>query len=87
MYGNAVLDKDGVSAAVHAATMAAYLDHHGLTLFDQLNEIYKEYGLHISNNSYYICHDAELIKKIFNKIRAHNGRDSVSFKKNDISMI
>lgn len=78
MYGSAVLDKDGVSAAVHVATMYAYLNKHRITLTDQLNEIYKEYGLHIADNSYFICHDPDLINKIFNQIRAHNGRDSVS---------
>lgn len=76
MYGSAVLDKDGVSAAVHVATMYAYLNKHRITLTDQLNEIYKEYGLHIADNSYFICHDPDLINKIFNQIRAHNGRDS-----------
>lgn len=74
MYGSAVLDKDGVSAAVHVGTMISYLHHHGLSLKEQLDEIYKEYGYHISDNSYYICHDPDLIKEIFEKIRNYNGK-------------
>lgn len=78
MYGSAVLDKDGVSAAVHVGTMISYLHHHGLSLKEQLDEIYKEYGYHISDNSYYICHDPDLIKEIFEKIRNYNGKCTVS---------
>lgn len=81
MCGSAVLDKDGVSAAVHLATMAAYLHHHGLTLTQQLAEIYLEYGIHTSSNSYFICHDAEKIKKIFDRLRNFNGPNTVSIKK------
>ncbi|GLV32537.1 Phosphoglucomutase 2a [Carabus blaptoides fortunei] len=74
MYGSEVLDKDGVSAAVHVGTMISYLYHHGLSLKEQLDEIYKEYGYHISDNSYYMCHDPDLTKNIFEKIRNHNGK-------------
>lgn len=78
MCGSAVLDKDGISAAVHLATMASYLKHHGLTLTQQLNEIYQEYGVHVSSNSYFICHDAEKIKKIFDRLRNFDGPNIVS---------
>lgn len=43
MCGSSVLDKDGVSAAVHVAEMAKYLKQNGKTLTDQLNEIYDQY--------------------------------------------
>ena len=43
MCGSSVLDKDGVSAAVHVAEMAKYLKQNGKTLTDQLNEIYNQY--------------------------------------------
>lgn len=71
--GSEVLDKDGINAALQAATLASYLNHHRLTLHDQLDEIYKEYGLHISNNSYFICHEQEVIKAIFERIRNLGG--------------
>ncbi|XP_044731684.1 phosphoglucomutase-2 [Chrysoperla carnea] len=76
MFGTAVKDKDGVSAAVHLATLAAFLHKHGLTLVQQLDEIYKEYGYHISENSYFICHDGAVIEKIFNRLRNFNGDGS-----------
>lgn len=74
MIGVEVLDKDGVSAALHVATMASYLNHHRLTLHDQLDEIYKEYGLHLTKNSYYICHEKETIKNIFDRLRNWDGK-------------
>lgn len=78
MCGSTVLDKDGVSAAVNLATMASYLYHHGLTLINQLKEIYQEYGIHVSSNSYFICHDATKIKNIFARLRNFNGPNTVS---------
>ena len=41
MYGTIVLDKDGVTAAVVMAEMAAYLQRQGLTLNDQLNKLHE----------------------------------------------
>lgn len=73
MFGIAVKDKDGVSAAVHLGTLAAYLHKHGLSLSQQLDEIYKEYGYHVSDNSYYICHDPVVIEKIFTRLRNFAG--------------
>uniref|UniRef100_A0A6A7G3A3 Phosphoglucomutase-2-like n=1 Tax=Hirondellea gigas TaxID=1518452 RepID=A0A6A7G3A3_9CRUS len=69
MNGIEVLDKDGVSAAVVLAEMAAHLQTQGRTLHDQLIEIYKTYGYHVSNNSYFICQDQEKIDKIFDRMR------------------
>ena len=44
MFGTNVLDKDGISAAVVMAEMAAYLSRQGLTLTEQLNNLYKRYA-------------------------------------------
>lgn len=77
MCGSVVLDKDGISAAAHMATMALYLYHHGLTLNQQLSEIYQEYGYHVSCDSYFICNDPEKIKKIFERLRNYNGANTV----------
>ena len=43
MCGTQVLDKDGISAAIRATELIAFLETKGRTLNDQLNEIYKEY--------------------------------------------
>lgn len=70
MFSTAVLDKDGVSAACHLATMACYLKKHNqLTLTEKLNEIYDKYGFHCTNNSYLFCYDPKTIVKIFERLR------------------
>lgn len=69
MCGTSVLDKDGVSAAVVIAEMAAYLDTKSQTLAHQLMEIYKTYGFHMSKTSYFLCYDPPTIKKIFDRLR------------------
>ncbi|KAF5295359.1 hypothetical protein FQR65_LT01549 [Abscondita terminalis] len=73
MCGTTVLDKDGISAAAVLATMASYLNHHNLSLSQQLEEIYNEYGYHVSNNSYFICHEPLVIKAIFERLRNFEG--------------
>lgn len=77
MCGTIVLDKDGVNAGFHLAVMCSYLHHHGLSLVQQLEEIYKEYGFHTCLNSYFICHDPEKIIRIFEKIRNFKGANTV----------
>ncbi|XP_029457929.1 glucose 1,6-bisphosphate synthase isoform X2 [Rhinatrema bivittatum] len=69
MCGTSVLDKDGVSAAVVVAEMAAYLERKNLTLAQQLINIYEIYGYHISKTSYFICHDPTTIRRIFERLR------------------
>ncbi|KAF4524356.1 hypothetical protein B566_EDAN007532 [Ephemera danica] len=73
MWGTAVLDKDGVSAAVRVAELVAYLEKNGQTLMQKLNDIYSEYGYHISCNSYFLCYEPPVIKKLFDKLRTING--------------
>lgn len=69
MVFTAVLDKDGVSAAAHLATLINYLTEHQLTLSKKLGEIYKQYGFHYTLVSYYLCYDPILTKQIFDRIR------------------
>lgn len=77
MFSPVVLDKDGVSAAVHLATMAVYLKETegGKSLYEKLHEIYKEYGIHHSIVSYFLCYDPELIERIFERIRNFGGEE------------
>ncbi|XP_059470245.1 phosphopentomutase [Neocloeon triangulifer] len=74
MCGTTVVDKDGISAAVRAAELVAYLDQEGSTLLKKLNEIYTQYGYHISLNSYYLCYDPVTIKTLFDKLRTIEGK-------------
>ncbi len=46
MCGTNVLDKDGVSAAVVAAELAAHLAEKGVSLKQQLQNIYTKYASH-----------------------------------------
>lgn len=42
MCGSCVLDKDGISAGVRLAELAAYLDTQNSSLYQKLKEIYNE---------------------------------------------
>ncbi|PNH97312.1 phospho-sugar mutase [Vibrio diazotrophicus] len=46
--GNTVWDKDGLSALVAFAQLAAELYSQGKTIWDQLEEIYREHGMYIN---------------------------------------
>ncbi|XP_050430140.1 phosphopentomutase [Adelges cooleyi] len=69
MCGTAVLDKDGISAAIKIAEMAIYLEKENSTLSSALETIYNRYGWHLSVNSYFICNDSLTIKNIFESLR------------------
>lgn len=70
MFGTNVLDKDGISAMSVMAEMATYLRSiHHKTLARQLQDIYLQYGHHVSNNSYYICREPAKIRQMFVRLR------------------
>ncbi|NWU96498.1 PGM2L synthase, partial [Upupa epops] len=69
MCGTAVLDKDGVSAAVVVAEMAAFLDTKSLRLAQQLLRIYDTYGYHLAKTSYFLCYDPPTITRVFERLR------------------
>ncbi|XP_056441770.1 phosphoglucomutase-2 [Gadus chalcogrammus] len=71
MCSPCVLDKDGVSAAAIAGEMTSYLAAKDISLSQQLISIYEEYGYHITKNSYFICHDQEVIRSLFQRLRNH----------------
>ncbi|KAG4076207.1 hypothetical protein HA402_014756 [Bradysia odoriphaga] len=77
MVSPTVLDKDGVSAACHLASLGSYLRHSNLSFNDKLNEIYNRYGYHYTVNSYFICHEPEVISAIFTKIRNSGVGDKI----------
>ncbi|XP_076590755.1 glucose 1,6-bisphosphate synthase [Chaetodon auriga] len=76
LCGSLVPEKDGVSAAVVVAEMAAYLHNKDLSLNQQLHNIYQTYGYHVSKTSYVVCNDPPTIQKIFNRIRNFEGEGS-----------
>ncbi|KGL79059.1 Glucose 1,6-bisphosphate synthase, partial [Tinamus guttatus] len=76
MCGTSVLDKDGVSAAVVIAEMAAYLESKNQTLKQKLTEIYETYGYHITKTSYFLCYDPPTIKRLFERLRNFDGPQS-----------
>ena len=65
MYGDQVLDKDGVSACAIFAEFCAQLDKENKTLVQKLDEIYQKYGYHVAENSYFISHDKEKTNAMF----------------------
>lgn len=69
MFAPTVLDKDGVSAACHLATMGAYLRANQQTFIGKLNELYQKYGYHYTKNSYFLCYEPPVVAKIFERIR------------------
>lgn len=74
MFSTNVLDKDGVSAACHLASMACYLEANEKISFDEkLQTIYKEYGFHYNKSSYYFCYEQPVIKNIFERLRNFTG--------------
>ncbi|KAJ7407782.1 Phosphoglucomutase-2 [Pitangus sulphuratus] len=72
----AVLDKDGVSAAVITAEMASFLATRNLSLTEQLKAVYDEYGFHITKASYFICHDPKVIQQLFDNLRNFDGKNT-----------
>ncbi|XP_026882237.2 phosphoglucomutase-2 [Electrophorus electricus] len=75
MCSPAVLDKDGVSAAAIAGEMVSYLSSSN-SVSQQLSAIYDQYGYHITKNSYFICHEQETIRRLFERLRNYSGENS-----------
>ncbi|XP_034544804.1 phosphoglucomutase-2 [Notolabrus celidotus] len=75
MCSPSVLDKDGVSAAAISGEMISYLATKSTSLSQQLTSIYEEYGYHITKNSYFICHDQNVIRSLFERLRNYKGQN------------
>ncbi|GFO18337.1 phosphoglucomutase-2 [Plakobranchus ocellatus] len=73
MCGSTVLDKDGVTAAAVVAELVNHLYSNQGSLSQQLDIIYKRYGYHLCQNSYFLCHDADTIKAMFDRLRDFEG--------------
>jgi phosphomannomutase len=69
MVGDAVKDKDGISALAVLAEMANHLSAKNMLLSQYLDFIYQKYGHSFSYNSYVVCDQPVLIDSIFKGIR------------------
>ncbi|XP_061627241.1 phosphoglucomutase-2 isoform X4 [Phyllopteryx taeniolatus] len=79
MCSPSVLDKDGVSAAAITGEMVSYLASKHKSLSQQLTTICEEYGYHLSKNSYFICHDQDVIRGLFERLRNYSGDGTDSY--------
>jgi phosphomannomutase len=64
-----VRDKDGISAAVLIAEMAAVAKSAGKTIFDTLDELYLQHGLHASDQLSIRVADLGLLDAMMNRLR------------------
>ncbi|TDG49369.1 hypothetical protein AWZ03_004237 [Drosophila navojoa] len=70
MISTSVVDKDGIRAAAHVATMACYLRcKKCMTMQEKLRDLYEMYGFHATVGSYVMCTDSGLTKRIFDRLR------------------
>nr|MBA2518015.1 phospho-sugar mutase [Solirubrobacterales bacterium] len=65
-----VRDKDGISAALLVAELAAGLRARGATLLDRLDELAREHGLHATDQYSARVEDADLITAAMARLRA-----------------
>lgn len=82
MSNSEILDKDGITAAIEFTQLALYLRRVKNTTLTRclFDEIYATFGYHYTNNSYYLCHEPEVIRKIFNRIFHFNGKqDAITY--------
>ncbi|KAH7906231.1 hypothetical protein BJ138DRAFT_1175028 [Hygrophoropsis aurantiaca] len=70
MFGSEIRDKDGIAATLVFAKLVATLRERGLSVKDQLEQLYQKYGYFETRNSYFICSDPVTIDKIFSELRA-----------------
>jgi phosphomannomutase len=73
MVGDRVRDKDGVSAAAIAVQMAAWLAAKGLTLSQQLQNVFAEYGVHTCQSSYVISPSPATTREMFTAMKDSHG--------------
>ena len=75
-----VNDKDGISAALLLAQIATDLKGEGKTLIDLLDEIWKTYGFHATEQISIRVTDIAVISTIMNKLRANPLLEIAGFK-------
>ncbi|CAG9582257.1 phosphomannomutase-like protein [Leishmania major strain Friedlin] len=70
MWGERVMDKDGVTAAVVVADLACYLrKEKQCSLVEHLQSLYRQYGYHFTHNSYMTIDDPSRTEALLQSIR------------------
>lgn len=64
-----VRDKDGISAGIRIAVLAAYLKRNGETLLDQLDHLARAYGVHATNPLTIRVEDLAIISDSMKRLR------------------
>ena len=67
--GDAVCDKDGLSAAAVFLEMASQLKAQGISVVEHYRALEAKYGIFVSYNSYVLCYDPAITDKIFARLR------------------
>jgi len=76
MFGSQIRDKDGVAATLVFAEMVASLHRSKKTVGGFLDELYRTYGYFQTSNSYFICYDPAVVRRIFSRLRNYDGKGS-----------
>ncbi|KAL9623824.1 MAG: hypothetical protein Q9160_001815 [Pyrenula sp. 1 TL-2023] len=79
MFPDVSLDKDGIAAASCFISAAKSWALKGLSPYQKLVELYKEYGWHDSINTYFTSSDASITKTLFDSIRASEELSNLKF--------
>ena len=83
IIGTHARDKDGIVAVMTVCEATAYYKKLGLTLWDQMENIYKKYGYYRENNFSIVLkgiEGAEQIKKIMDKMRNNSPKEIAGLK-------
>ena len=83
IIGTHARDKDGIVAVMTVCEATAYYKKLGLTLCDQMENIYKKYGYYRENNFSIVLkgiEGAEQIKKIMDKMRNNSPKEIADLK-------
>jgi phosphomannomutase len=73
--GDAVCDKDGISAAIAISDLANTLYENGSSLVSHLHDLQSKYGLFVSYNTYVFSYDKAVTGRIFSRLRGESGTD------------
>ena len=75
LIGDYARDKDGIAAVMSLCEAAAYYRAQGITLWDQMNNIYKKYGYYKEDQVSIVMEGAEGAEKIKEMMTAMRNKD------------
>jgi len=74
LIGSLSVDKDGVRTAAAFYEMANQWHNKDITLVQRLDQLYQKYGYFAMTPGYFFCHDPNVMKQIFDRIRNMDGQ-------------